>query len=68
MVYNAITSNKLHAATIHGCFMTWFIVILNRESRVGSQESGIGTRESVKAISRYIGSWCGPCLVGRTMD
>lgn len=41
MVYNAITSNKLHAATIHGCFMTWFIVILN-------QESGIGTRESSK--------------------
>ena len=61
MVYNAITSNKLYAATIHGCFMTWFIVILN-------QESGVGTRESVKAISRYIGSWCGPCLVGRTME
>ena len=49
MVYNAITSNKLHAATIHGCFMTWFIVILNRES-------GVGPRESLKAISRYIGS------------
>ena len=61
MVYNAITSNKLHAATIHGCFMTWFIVILNRES-------GVGTRELVKVISRYIGSWCDPCLVGRTME
>ena len=68
MVYNAITSNKLHAATIHGCFMNWFIVILNRESRVGNQESGVGTRESFKAISRYIGSWCDPCLVGRTME
>ena len=32
MVYNAITSNKLHAATTHGCFLIWFIVILNRES------------------------------------
>ena len=61
MVYNAITSNKLHAATIHGCFMNRFIVILNRES-------GVGNRESVKAISRYIGSWCDPCPVGRTME
>ena len=60
MVYNAITSNKLYAATIHGCFMNRFIVILNRES-------GVGPRESLKAISRYIGSWCGPCLAGRRM-
>ena len=37
MVYNAITSNKLHAATIHGCFMTWFIVILNQESGIASR-------------------------------
>ena len=37
MVYNAITSNKLHAATIHGCFMTWFIVILNQESGLASR-------------------------------
>jgi hypothetical protein len=44
MVYNAITSNKLHAATIHGCFMTWFIVILNQESGIKSQESGIASR------------------------
>ena len=43
MVYNAITSNKLHAATIHGCFMNWFIVILNRESRVGNQDSGLAS-------------------------
>ena len=34
MVYNAIASNKLHAATIHGCFLIWFIVILNRDSRI----------------------------------
>ena len=43
MVYNTITSNKLHAATIHGCFMNRFIVILKRELGFANRESGIAS-------------------------
>ena len=47
MVYNAITSSKLDAATIHGCLLISFIVILNRELGLASRESGFASQNTL---------------------